>query len=56
MLAKERTLKIKRVGKSRTAFATKNLEGYITNVEIDRPGYELYAVTEGKYIYKKIEK
>ena len=43
------------MGKNRTAFATKNLEGYITNVEIDRPGFELYAVTEGKYIYKRTD-
>ena len=43
------------MGSKRTAFATKNLVGYITNKEIDRPGFTLYAVTEGKYIYKKDE-
>lgn len=45
------------MGKNRTAFSTKVLEGYITNVEIERPGFELAAFTQGKYIYKlKTEK
>lgn len=42
------------MGSKRTAFSTKHLLGYVTDQEIDRPGYELFAVTEGKYIYKKI--
>lgn len=44
------------MGKNRISFSTKNLVGYVTNTEIDRPGFSYLGFFDNKHVYEKTEK